>query len=59
VIIKVDGEEVKTYEQLNAKKNEHKAGEEMELTFVRSGDEQKVTVTLDEASNKEATAKKD
>ena len=50
IIIKVDGEDVNTSEELNAKKNEHKAGETMELTYVRSGNEETVTVTLDEAA---------
>jgi serine protease Do len=50
VITAVDGEEVKTSEELNAKKNEHKAGESLELTYIRSGNEEKVKVTLDEAA---------
>lgn len=49
IIIKVNGESVTTYEELTAKKNEHKAGETIELTYVRDGVENKVTVTLDEA----------
>lgn len=53
VITAVDGEEVKTSEELTAEKNKHKAGESLELTFIRSGNEEKVTVTLDEANNKE------
>ena len=53
VITAVDGEEVKNSAELTAKKNQHKAGDSLELTFTRSGEEQKVTVTLDEATNKE------
>ena len=49
IIIKVNDESVTTYEELTAKKNEHKAGETIELTYVRDGVENKVTVTLDEA----------
>ena len=49
IIIKVDGEDITNYEELKAKKNEHKAGESLELTYVRSGNEDTVTVTLDEA----------
>ena len=52
VITAVDGEEVKTSAELNAKKNLHKAGETLELTYMRSGNEEKVTVTLDQAENK-------
>ena len=49
VIIDVDGTAVKTGAELSKIKNEHKAGESMELTYVRSGEEKTVTVTLDEA----------
>lgn len=49
IIIKINDEDVATYEELTAKKNEHKAGETIELTYVRNGSEEKVTVTLDEA----------
>ncbi len=48
IITAVDGEEVKTSEELNAKKNLHKAGEKVELTFVRNGSTETVEVTLDE-----------
>ena len=50
IITKVNDEDVTSYEELTAKKNEHKAGETIELTYVRSGAENKVTVTLDEAA---------
>ena len=48
IIIKVNDEDITTYEELNAKKNEHKAGEEIKITYVRSGEENTVTVTLEE-----------
>ena len=52
VITAIDGEEVKTSDELIAKKNQHKAGDSIELTYIRNGNEEKVTITLDEASNK-------
>lgn len=48
ILIKADGETITNTEELNAKKNLHKAGEEMELTFVRNGEEHTATITLDE-----------
>ncbi|MBO7395001.1 MAG: trypsin-like peptidase domain-containing protein [Ruminococcus sp.] len=53
IITAIDGNEVKSTEELNAKKNKHSAGDEVELTIARDGEEKKVTVTLDEMSNKE------
>lgn len=50
IIIKFDGEEVKTHEELNAKKNNHQAGDEIEIVYVRSGEEKTATITLDEAT---------
>lgn len=52
VITAIDGEEIKTTEELNAQKNLHSAGDKVELTIVRNGEEQKIKVTLDEASSK-------
>ena len=49
IITKINDEEVTSYDELTAKKNEHKAGDTIELTYVRNGAENKVTVTLDEA----------
>ncbi len=49
IITKINDEEVTSYDELAAKKNEHKAGDSIELTYVRNGEEDKVTVTLDEA----------
>ena len=49
IITKINDENVTSYDELTAKKNEHKAGETIELTYVRNGAEDKVTVTLDEA----------
>jgi serine protease Do len=51
IIIEVDGEVVSTFDELTAKKNEHKAGESMEITYTRNGVDNTVTVTLDEAVN--------
>lgn len=48
VIIAVDGKEVKTMDDLNAIKNEHKIGDTIELTINRNGNEVKVNVTLSE-----------
>lgn len=53
IITAIDGDEVTTTEELNAKKNKHSAGDEVELTISRNGKEEKVTVTLDEMSNRE------
>ena len=53
VITAVDGEDVATAEELNAQKNKHSAGDEIELTFERNGKEHTVTVTLDEVKSKE------
>ena len=51
VITAVDGEEVKTSAELTAKKNLHKAGESVELTYIRNGREHTVKVTLDEVKS--------
>jgi serine protease Do len=51
IITKINDEDVASFEELTAKKNEHKAGETIELTYVRNGAEDKVTVTLDEAAS--------
>jgi len=48
VIIAADGKEVKTMEQLNAIKNAHKIGEEMTLKVYRNGNENEITITLEE-----------
>ncbi len=53
IITAIDGDEVTTTEELNAKKNKHSAGDEVELTISRDGKEEKVTVTLDEMSKRE------
>ena len=51
VITKVDGEEITTTEELNAKKNEHEAGDVFELTYVRNGKEHTTKVILDEVKS--------
>ena len=48
IITKINDEDVTSYNELTAKKNEHKAGDSIELTYVRNGEEDMVTVTLDE-----------
>ncbi len=53
VITAFDGQDVSTYEELNAEKNKHSAGDTVEITFSRNGEEQTIEVTLDEAVNKE------
>ena len=55
VITAVDGEEVKTSAELTAKKNLHKAGESVELTYIRNGKEHTVKVTLDEVKSEKLT----
>ena len=49
VIIKADGKEVKTTDDLNKIKDTHKIGDEMTLTVYRNGSEKDVTLTLQEA----------
>ena len=49
IITKINDEEVTSYDELASKKNAHKAGDSIELTYVRNGAENKVTVILDEA----------
>lgn len=48
IIIKADGKEVKTMDELNAIKNAHKVGDTMNLTYNRDGKEANVDVTLAE-----------
>ena len=49
VIIKAEGQEVKTTDDLNKIKDTHKIGDEMKLTINRNGSEKEVTVKLQEA----------
>ncbi len=48
VIIKADGKEVTTMDELNEIKNSHSIGDEMSLTIYRNGNEKEVKVTLQE-----------
>lgn len=48
IITEVDGIEVATYDELNAQKNMHSAGDIIEITYIRNGDEHKTSVELDE-----------
>jgi len=49
VIIKADGKEVKTSNELNAIRDTHKIGETMTVTIYRNGAEKEITITLQEA----------
>lgn len=48
IITAVDGEEISTSEELNAKKNMHSAGEKLEITYIRNGREKTTEAVLDE-----------
>ena len=48
VIIKADGTDVKTMDELNAIKNSHNIGDEMKITVNRNGQEIELTITLGE-----------
>lgn len=51
IITKVDGEEVKSYSELNAQKNLHEAGDKITLTYIRKGKTRTAEVVLDENTN--------
>lgn len=48
VIIKADGKDIKTMDELNEIKNSHKINENMTLVVNRNGQEKEITVTLEE-----------
>lgn len=48
VIIKADGQEIKTMNELNEIKNKHNIGDEMTITINRNGNEKELTLTLQE-----------
>ena len=48
VIIKFDGKDVKTMNELNAIKNTHKIGDEITLVVNLSGEEKEIIITLSE-----------
>ncbi len=48
IITEVDGVAVATSDELNAQKNLHSAGDSIEITYIRNGEEHKTTVELDE-----------
>lgn len=48
IIVKADGKEVKTMDELNAIKNEHSIGDEISLTINRNGKEENITLKLAE-----------
>lgn len=49
IITAVDDVEVTTSDELNAQKNIHSAGDNIEITYMRNGEKHTVTVELDEA----------
>ena len=48
VIIKADGKDVKTMDELNEIKNSHSIGDEMTITVNRDGEQKDLTITLGE-----------
>ena len=48
VIIAIDGKEIKTMDELTAIKNEHKIGDEIKLKINRNGNEQEISLILQE-----------
>ena len=48
VIVKADGKEIKTMNELNEIKNTHNIGDTMTVTINRNGKEKELTVTLQE-----------
>lgn len=48
VIIKADGKDVTTMDELNAIKNSHEIGDEMTIVISRNGSEKELTLTLQE-----------
>lgn len=49
VIVKADGKEIKTTNELNEIKDTHKIGDEMTITINRNGSEKELTIKLQEA----------
>ena len=48
IIIKADGKDILTMDELNDIKNSHKIGETMTLLINRNGDKKEITITLEE-----------
>ena len=48
VIVKADGTDVKTMDELNAVKNNHNIGDQMTIVVNRNGEEKELTLTLQE-----------
>ena len=48
IIIKADGKDIKTMDEINEIKNTHKIGDTMTLTINRNGSEKEITITLEE-----------
>ncbi|MBR6967783.1 MAG: trypsin-like peptidase domain-containing protein [Ruminococcus sp.] len=53
IIVEVDGKKVTSNDELIAQLNKHVAGDTMEVTLIRNGDEKTVKVTLDEKENEQ------
>ena len=54
IIVAIDDKKVTTAAELTAEKNKHSAGEKVEITFIRDGEEKTVKVTLDEQTHENA-----
>ena len=53
IITGIDGKDISTVDELNAKKNKHSAGDEIELTYIRDGEEKTAKVILDEVEQED------
>lgn len=53
IITGIDGKDISTVDELNAKKNKHSAGDEIELTYIRDGEEKIAKVILDEVEQED------
>ena len=51
VITEIDGKKVETSSELTAEKNKHSAGDKVEITYVREGEERHTQLILDEVKN--------
>ena len=53
IIVAIDDKKITTAAELTAEKNKHAAGEKVELTLIRNGEEKTVKVTLDEQKHED------
>ena len=56
IIIDIEGEAVKTADELNVIKNKYKAGDTITLTVYRRGEDLKIELTLQEADRSQQDA---